>query len=146
MPKTKQQKTDTVETIVGLLKGAPTIYLTNYQGLSVGQATELRDLFREQGVQYKVFKNSVVQLRCGLLLGQTQSLVLERLLQPGPFVLEKGSAVRCFGLEQVGYVTRQRFCQGGNRVQLGFDMAVFELGQVGTRLVRTGTQVTKSQP
>lgn len=61
MPKTKSQKTEAVDTIVGMLKEQPTIYLTNYQGLDVSQSTELRDLFREQGVKYKVFKNTLLK-------------------------------------------------------------------------------------
>lgn len=61
MPQTKTQKSAVVDSIVGLLKETPTIYLTDYQGLSVAQSTQLRDLFREQGVQYKVFKNTLLK-------------------------------------------------------------------------------------
>ncbi|MCB0720157.1 MAG: 50S ribosomal protein L10 [Bacteroidetes bacterium] len=61
MPLTREQKSSAVDSIVDLLKSTPTIYLTNYQGLNVAQSTELRDLFRAQGVQYKVFKNTLLK-------------------------------------------------------------------------------------
>lgn len=62
MAMTKTQKAATVEELVEKLEQTPTIYLTNYSGLTVEQATELRSKFREAGVEYKVIKNTMLRL------------------------------------------------------------------------------------
>jgi large subunit ribosomal protein L10 len=62
MAMTKDQKVAAVEGLVEKLGQTPTIYLTNYSGLSVEQATILRDKFREMGVEYKVVKNTLLKL------------------------------------------------------------------------------------
>lgn len=62
MPMTKDEKTAAVDEIVERLSQSPTVYLTNYSGLSVAQANELRMLFRESGVQFRVLKNTLVRL------------------------------------------------------------------------------------
>ena len=62
MPLTKEQKTAAVDEIVGLIENVPTVYLTDYAGLSVAQATELRNRFREEGVDFKVVKNTLLKL------------------------------------------------------------------------------------
>lgn len=62
MPLTKTQKSTQVEQITGQLEGAATLYLTDYQGLSVDQVNELRDRFRKSGVDYKVIKNTLLRL------------------------------------------------------------------------------------
>lgn len=62
MPLTKSQKTEVVDEIAQLLEGVSTIYLTNYSGLNVAQASDLRNRFREAGVEYKVLKNTLVRL------------------------------------------------------------------------------------
>jgi large subunit ribosomal protein L10 len=61
MPLTKSQKTEVVDEIAQLLEGVSTIYLTNYSGLNVAQASDLRNRFREAGVDYKVLKNTLVR-------------------------------------------------------------------------------------
>ncbi len=61
MAMTKEQKAVQVQELVGRLRNAPTIYLTNYSGLSVGQVTQLRGRFREAGVEYSVVKNSLLK-------------------------------------------------------------------------------------
>ncbi|MBC8213282.1 MAG: 50S ribosomal protein L10 [Candidatus Marinimicrobia bacterium] len=38
------------------------IYFTNYSGLNVVQATELRDMFREKDVEYLVTKNTLTNI------------------------------------------------------------------------------------
>ena len=40
-------------------KGSPGIYFTNYSGMSVVQATELRKKFREKNVEFTVVKNTL---------------------------------------------------------------------------------------
>ena len=62
MAMTKTQKAATVDQLVEKLEQTPTIYLTNYSGLTVEQATELRSKFREAGVEYKVIKNTMLRL------------------------------------------------------------------------------------
>lgn len=62
MPLTRDQKARAVDEIVDLLEATPTVYLTDYAGLTVEQANELRNQFREAGVQFKVLKNTLVRL------------------------------------------------------------------------------------
>jgi large subunit ribosomal protein L10 len=61
MPMTKERKAESVSEITSLLEGAATVYLTNYSGLTVAQANELRVRFRNAGVQFRVFKNTLVR-------------------------------------------------------------------------------------
>ncbi len=61
MPLTKEQKQEALGAIADQFEGANTVYLTDYQGLTVEQATELRRSFREADVQYKVLKNTLLR-------------------------------------------------------------------------------------
>lgn len=61
MALTKEQKVQAVEEISELLEQSPIVYITNYSGLDVAQAGELRSRFRKMGVQYKVVKNSLLK-------------------------------------------------------------------------------------
>jgi large subunit ribosomal protein L10 len=61
MPLTKEQKAEALGAIAETLEGANTVYLTDYQGLTVEQATGLRRAFREADVQYKVLKNTLLR-------------------------------------------------------------------------------------
>jgi len=61
MPMTREQKAAEVEVLTERLKGSSTIYLTNYSGLSVDQVTQLRNRFREAGVEYSVVKNTLLK-------------------------------------------------------------------------------------
>ena len=61
MPLTKEQKREQVATIAEKLDAHNTVYLTDYIGLTVEEATKLRRAFRAAGVQYKVFKNSMIR-------------------------------------------------------------------------------------
>jgi len=62
MAMTRSQKEAAVNQLVEKLEQTPTIYITNYSGLTVEQATELRTKFREAGVEYKVIKNTMLRL------------------------------------------------------------------------------------
>jgi len=62
MPKTRTDKEALVDEIVQTLESRPVVYLTNYSGLSVAQASELRNRFRESGVEYRVYKNTLIRL------------------------------------------------------------------------------------
>lgn len=59
---TKEQKVEAVGELVDKLQQTPTIYLTNYSGLTVEQATDLRGRFRTAGVEFKVVKNTMLRL------------------------------------------------------------------------------------
>ena len=61
MPLTKEQKTAAVEAITDQLEAAPMLYLTDYKGLTVEQANDLRRRFRDSGVEYKVVKNTLLR-------------------------------------------------------------------------------------
>lgn len=61
MPLTKQQKQEALGAIADQLEGANTVYLTDYQGLSVDQVTGLRRAFRAADVDYKVLKNTLLR-------------------------------------------------------------------------------------
>lgn len=61
MPRTKTQKSAEIDELVSLIKDAPIVYLTDFAGLTVKQATALRNQFREQGVQYRVVKNTLLK-------------------------------------------------------------------------------------
>ncbi len=61
MPLTKDQKHEQVAAIAEKLDAHNTIYLTDYIGLTVEEVTKLRRAFRAAGVQYKVFKNTMIR-------------------------------------------------------------------------------------
>lgn len=51
-------KKKTVEEIEEKLARAKSVVLVDYRGLNVEQVTDLRNKYREAGVEYKVYKNS----------------------------------------------------------------------------------------
>lgn len=57
---TLAQKKAVVEDIKGNLENANAIYLVDYSGISVDQVNTLRAQFREEGINYKVYKNTLV--------------------------------------------------------------------------------------
>ena len=61
MPLTKAQKSEALGAIADQLGDANTVYLTDYQGLTVEQDTGLRRAFREADVQFKVLKNTLLR-------------------------------------------------------------------------------------
>lgn len=58
---TLQAKTQNVEEIKGKIKDAESIILVDYRGLDVEQLTELREKCRKVGVEYKVYKNTMMR-------------------------------------------------------------------------------------
>tara|TARA_B100001250_G_scaffold389217_1_gene388139 strand:- start:9 stop:524 length:516 start_codon:yes stop_codon:yes gene_type:complete len=60
MPTNK--KIQIVESLEESIKNSKGIYLTNYTGLDVSQMTELRNKFRDNGVDYKVTKNTLTRM------------------------------------------------------------------------------------
>jgi len=55
-----EEKQSVIQNIQESMKGASSIVLVDYRGLSVEQDTELRKSLREANVTYKVFKNSMM--------------------------------------------------------------------------------------
>lgn len=55
-------KKPVVEQISESIKGAQTVVLVNYRGITVEQDTKLRKQLREAGVTYKVCKNTMMKL------------------------------------------------------------------------------------
>lgn len=90
MPMTKDEKAAAVEEITGMLEGTPTVYLTNYSGLTVAQANELRDRFRNAGVEFRVFKNTLVRLAMERIGGYDD--LLEHLSGPTAVALSEEPA------------------------------------------------------
>ncbi len=56
-----EQKKQVVSEITEKLRGAKSIVLVEYKGLSVEKATQLRNKCREAGVEYKVYKNTLMR-------------------------------------------------------------------------------------
>ena len=57
-----ENKKVVVSEIEGLAKDAKSIVLVDYRGLTVAQATELRDAVRAAGGTYKVYKNRLMKI------------------------------------------------------------------------------------
>lgn len=58
---TKQEKTEVIQELSEILNDASSIYFTDYKGLTVSEATDLRNQFRKAGVKYKVAKNTLIK-------------------------------------------------------------------------------------
>lgn len=59
--KTLQAKRENVEEIKEKIEKAQAIVLVDYRGLNVEQLTELRKRYRSAGVEYKVYKNTMMR-------------------------------------------------------------------------------------
>jgi large subunit ribosomal protein L10 len=56
-----EQKKQVVSDIAEKLRNAKSVVLVEYKGLTVEKATELRNKCREAGVEYKVYKNTLMR-------------------------------------------------------------------------------------
>ena len=56
-----EEKKQIVEEIKSKFLEAQSAVLVDYRGLNVEQITELREKFRQQGVDYKVYKNTMMR-------------------------------------------------------------------------------------
>lgn len=54
-------KIELVNEIAGKFQGALSSVVVEYRGLSVAEVTQLRRLLRAEGIEFKVYKNSMVQ-------------------------------------------------------------------------------------
>lgn len=59
--KTLKAKSDNVDEIKEKIEKSESIVLVDYRGLNVEQLTELRSKYREAGVEYKVYKNTMMR-------------------------------------------------------------------------------------
>ncbi len=57
----KNEKAEMVSQVKELIQNSSAIYLTDYSGVNVEEISKLRDEFRNEGVKYKVLKNTLVQ-------------------------------------------------------------------------------------
>ncbi|MBI4138776.1 50S ribosomal protein L10 [Candidatus Uhrbacteria bacterium] len=60
MPKTREQKLNTIELLTREFKKAKSVVFANYQGLKVAKADELRKKMREANVDYVVTKKTLL--------------------------------------------------------------------------------------
>ena len=61
MPLTQQQKREALGAITEQLDAVNTVYLTDYQGLTVAQANALRRSMRAADIEFKVLKNTLLK-------------------------------------------------------------------------------------
>jgi len=57
----RNEKSEIISEIKGLLESSSAVYLTDYHGINVEDISSLRNQFRNEGVQYKVYKNTLVK-------------------------------------------------------------------------------------
>jgi large subunit ribosomal protein L10 len=57
----KNEKSEIISEVRGLIDGSSALYLTNYSGISVSEITSLRNELRKEGVTYKVIKNTLFE-------------------------------------------------------------------------------------
>ena len=84
MKATKAQKQEMVTALAGRLQRSATVYVTDFTGLNVAKATELRRRLRAAGVEYVVVKNTLARRafdvaavpKLGALLAGPTALVL----------------------------------------------------------------------
>jgi len=55
----KNEKSEIITEVKELLDNASAVYLTDYSGINVEDISELRNIFRKEGVSYKVYKNTL---------------------------------------------------------------------------------------
>ncbi|OLS02153.1 50S ribosomal protein L10 [Tissierella creatinophila] len=58
---TLRAKSENIEEIKEKIQKAQSVVLVDYRGLNVEQLTELRSKYREAGVDYKVYKNTMMR-------------------------------------------------------------------------------------
>lgn len=62
MPKTRQQKEQTVQVLTDKFSKAKSVVFTDYQGMTMGQLSSLRDQLREMGAELTITKNNLVKI------------------------------------------------------------------------------------
>jgi large subunit ribosomal protein L10 len=57
----RNEKTESISEIKELLESSTAVYLTDYHGIDVEDISDIRNQFRDEGVRYRVFKNTLVK-------------------------------------------------------------------------------------
>jgi len=57
----RNEKSELISEIKELLESSSAVYLTDYHGINVEDISSLRNQFRNEGVKYKVYKNTLVK-------------------------------------------------------------------------------------
>ena len=57
----RNEKSELISEIKELLESSTAVYLTDYHGINVEDISSLRNQFRDEGVRYKVYKNTFVK-------------------------------------------------------------------------------------
>jgi len=57
----RNEKSEIISEIKGLLESSSAVYLTDYHGINVEDISSLRNQFRNEGVRYRVYKNTLVK-------------------------------------------------------------------------------------
>jgi large subunit ribosomal protein L10 len=55
----RNEKSDVVSEVTEMMENSTAIFLTDYDGINVEDINDLRNQFRDEGVKYKVFKNTL---------------------------------------------------------------------------------------
>ncbi len=61
MPKTRLQKEEAVVKLTDKFSRAKSVVFADFKGLTMSQLTELRNKFREQGAQFSITKNTLLE-------------------------------------------------------------------------------------
>ncbi len=61
MSVTRAQKEEVVSSLTEKLEDNPSVYVTDYKGLNVEEVSQLRQILREAGVEYRVVKNTLLK-------------------------------------------------------------------------------------
>jgi large subunit ribosomal protein L10 len=57
----RNEKSEIISEIKELLESSSAVYLTDYHGINVEDISTLRNQFRNEGVRYRVYKNTLVK-------------------------------------------------------------------------------------
>lgn len=57
----RNEKSELISEIKELLESSTAVYLTDYHGINVEDISSIRNQFRDEGVRYKVYKNTLVK-------------------------------------------------------------------------------------
>lgn len=87
-----EQKEAVVNEIAEKLDKATSCVVVDYRGLSVEEVTELRNKFRESGVEYKVYKNTMVR-RAAKKISKMEKFDDENLIGTNAFAISYEDAV-----------------------------------------------------
>lgn len=58
----RNEKTEVISEVKEMIENSSAIYLTDYSGISVEDVNDLRNQFRNEGIRYKVYKNTLFKI------------------------------------------------------------------------------------